>query len=181
MWLPTDERNMLKIYYLNIKERQKKFGSKPTEERRWSISDDFVSYFDAKNWKMAAKTLEVGNHRSAEATGKEPAQAISQNEFEDMEKGAKKYISVRARISAANAALVERKLINVRPHQNPESSERTGISLTIDGYNLGQRYSAWLTRSGLWFDEYRNHWIWLIVGFLGGIFGALVTRWLTGG
>lgn len=181
MWLPKDERDLLKIYYLNIIERQKKPDAKPTEERWCSIrSDDFASAFETKNWEKAAKVLEAANHRSPEATGKQPAEEISQSELEDMKRRTKRYICVISRIDAANAALVERELINLRPHESPESHDRMGISLTIDGYDLGRRYSGRFASSGLWFAEYRNHWIWLIVSFLGGIIGALVIHWLTG-
>jgi hypothetical protein len=48
------------------------------------------------------------------------------------------------------------------------------ITLTVDGYDLGRKYAKWFTRSGLWFEEYRNHWLWLIVAFFGGVAGARV-------
>ena len=54
------------------------------------------------------------------------------------------------------------------------------IELTLDGYDLGRRYSSWWTRSGLWFSEHRNHWIMLILGLIGGILGALIVNFLSG-
>ena len=55
-----------------------------------------------------------------------------------------------------------------------------GITLFQQGYDLGRKYnSSWLVWSGLWFEEYRNHWFWLIISFLGGIIGALVVNWLS--
>jgi hypothetical protein len=49
------------------------------------------------------------------------------------------------------------------------------IGLTVTGYDLGRKYARFLTRSGLWFEEYRNHWLWLIAAFIGG---AISTRFL---
>jgi hypothetical protein len=48
------------------------------------------------------------------------------------------------------------------------------ITLTVEGYDLGRKYARFLTRSGEWFEEYRNHWLWLIVAFFGGAIGAKV-------
>ena len=62
-----------------------------------------------------------------------------------------------------------------------EDLSKFKISLTLKGYDLGRKYSSWWTRSGLWFAEYRHHWIWLIVSFLGGIIGALLVNWLSNG
>jgi hypothetical protein len=53
------------------------------------------------------------------------------------------------------------------------------LRLTIKGYDLGRKYNSFWIRSGLWFAEYKHHWIWLIVGFLGGIIGALLVNWLS--
>lgn len=53
------------------------------------------------------------------------------------------------------------------------------ITLTIAGYDLGRKYNSWLTKSGLWFAEYKDHWFWLIVSFMGGVIGALIVNWLS--
>jgi len=58
------------------------------------------------------------------------------------------------------------------------------ITLTIKGYDLGRQYSCWFTRSGLWFAEYKHHWILLIMAFVGGIAATkiadFVIEWLSG-
>ncbi len=79
----------------------------------------------------------------------------------------------------ANAILKDRELIHFEHEQ--EDLSRFKISLTLKGYDLGRKYSSWWTRSGLCFAEYRHHWIWLIVSFLGGIIGALLVNWLSNG
>ena len=52
------------------------------------------------------------------------------------------------------------------------------LRLTLEGYDLASKYDCWFSRTGLWFAEYKDHWIWLILGFLGGIIGALILEWL---
>ena len=53
------------------------------------------------------------------------------------------------------------------------------VQLSLEGYDLGRKYSSWWTRSGLWFAEYKDHWIWLIVSFLGGLIGGFLINWLS--
>lgn len=53
------------------------------------------------------------------------------------------------------------------------------LRLTLEGYDLGRKYSSWWTCSGLWFEEYKNHWIWIIVSFLGGVIGGLLINLLS--
>ena len=93
-----------------------------------------------------------------------------------LEKEVKTCINLEKRLQISNAALERRKLIEVQPHAHPGVS---GITLTIDGYDLGRKYRSCLISSGLWFAEYKYHWFWLIVSFLGGIVGALTVNWLS--
>jgi hypothetical protein len=81
------------------------------------------------------------------------------------------------RVEDANESLMERGLAVFPNPQNLMCMDTT-VSLTLKGWDLGRKYACRLTRSGLWFEEYRNHWIWLIVAFLGGIVGALIVEWL---
>lgn len=54
------------------------------------------------------------------------------------------------------------------------------VSLTSEGRRLGKIYShSFLVYSGLWFAEYKDHWFWLILSFLGGVIGALLVNWLS--
>jgi len=79
-----------------------------------------------------------------------------------------------AMVFNANDNLKDRKLIDFELEENVFR-----INLTLNGLDLGRKYRSWWTRSGLWFAEYKNHWFWLIVSFLGGIMGALIVNWLS--
>ena len=79
------------------------------------------------------------------------------------------------RIEVANKNLKERGFIV--SSDNLDSAPIT-ISLTITGYDLGRKYDSLFERNYLFFKEYKDHWCWLILGFLGGIIGALIVNWL---
>jgi len=84
----------------------------------------------------------------------------------------KQYIN---RVWNADDILKKRGFLGVLTH---DLSEKT-LSLTIQGYDLGRQYNSRWIKTGLWFAEYKHHWIWLIVSFLGGIIGALLVNWLS--
>lgn len=69
------------------------------------------------------------------------------------------------RIKLANNHLADRKLITLKPHETQDS---VGIELTTAGDDLGRRYSHWFTWSDELFQEYRDHWLWLIFTFVCG-------------
>lgn len=83
----------------------------------------------------------------------------------------------RNRVKIASKMLKQRDLLDFFNDQN----EAVTVQLSLEGYDLGRKYSSWWTRSGLWFAEYKNHWIWLIVSFLGGIIGGLLINWMSKG
>jgi hypothetical protein len=95
----------------------------------------------------------------------------------DLAEFIKAYFDGETRVVNANKALLERHLIKLTPH----GSERhvCGIELTIDGYDLGRKYSSWLIWTGLCFAEYRHHWLWVIGAFVFGILGTLLVQWLS--
>jgi len=78
---------------------------------------------------------------------------------------------------AAASILNERKLVILRETDEPKG--HIDIGLRVEGYDLARQYSHWFTRSGLWFREHKDHWIWLIVSFLGGVLASLVVQWLS--
>ena len=90
--------------------------------------------------------------------------------------GQEKTGDVFDRVEIANLDLKERGYI----HVNFETIEYS-VALTLKGCDLGRKYKSKLISSGLWFKEYKDHWIWLIVGFLGGIVGALLVNFLSKG
>jgi len=59
-------------------------------------------------------------------------------------------------------------------------NHRPLVTLTPEGIRLGQIYNSWWLRSNLWYAEHiKNHWIWLIVSFFGGVVGGLLINWLS--
>jgi len=118
----------------------------------------------------------------------------------------KKYTSNSMRVVKANRNLNGRHLINLDEYRDTSnvsfpgcaegdltdflpdpkdtggsyttSVELTLVELTLRGWDLGRKYNHWFTRTGLWFAEYKQHWIWIIVAFLGGIVGTLIVQWL---
>jgi hypothetical protein len=55
------------------------------------------------------------------------------------------------------------------------------VRILLAGWDLGDKYMSWWSRGGLWFREYKDHWVWLIVSFLGGVLGTLLVQWLSDG
>ncbi|OHB79289.1 MAG: hypothetical protein A2Z25_16535 [Planctomycetes bacterium RBG_16_55_9] len=86
----------------------------------------------------------------------------------------KMWLEGKSKVATANKALSERKLITHR-----EAGDSIEISLDVEGYDLGRKYDNWFDRSGLWFAEYKNHWIWLIASFFGGVLGGLLINLLS--
>jgi hypothetical protein len=81
------------------------------------------------------------------------------------------------RVRIANTSLDKRGMIILMPPRG----DGVDLELTLTGYDLGRKYNSWLIRTGLWFAEYKDHWFWLILSFLGGIIGALIVNWLSNG
>ena len=172
MWLPKDERQLLRIYYYNIIDRQKKIRSSPIEEVWGSIGDDFAKAFEVKDCKESAKRFKADLHKPVVTTRGESAEnADIELDLKVSRDRITRYLDIRARIDAANASLAERNLIKVRHHENDDN---IGISFTMEGYDLGRKYSKWHTVIGLWIGEY--HWVWLI---LAGLIGFLISRVLS--
>ena len=148
MWLPKDERRLLAGYYRNIDEIAKKKQYRVTDLRPLLACR-----------RIPPKIPEYGDaaQHSDDGTG-------------DTKSWAKKYFDETNRIEIANRHLNERGLIALEPHRY--ESEVVGITLTVDGYDLGRKCAGCLTCSGLWFEEYRNHWLWLIAAFFGGAVGT---------
>jgi len=124
MWLPKDEREVLRHYYKELHE-----------------------------------------------SGVETRGQIFLSELEKCLSGKDK----RNRVKIASRMLLQRNLLAFFNDQR----DAVTVQLTLDGNDLGRKYSSWWTRSGLWFAEYKNHWIWFIVSFLGGIIGGLLINWLS--
>jgi hypothetical protein len=93
----------------------------------------------------------------------------------DLTKCLGKQIDTHNRARITNQMLDKRRLINLMPPQG----DAVTLSLTLTSCDLGRKYKSPWVRSGLWFAEYKDHWFWLVVSFLGGIIGALLVNWLS--
>jgi hypothetical protein len=147
MWLQKDERRLLVGYYRVIGEIDKAEGCHVSDLRGLL--------------KRRAYTLEVPEN------DKKVSDFANKKE---MERWAKKYHDETNRVKRANKHLHERGLISLEHHEH--ELNMVLITLTLEGYDLGRKYTGFLTRSGLWFEEYRNHWLWLIIAFFGGVIGT---------
>ena len=78
-----------------------------------------------------------------------------------------RYIAEDRQVRKATKQLALHGLVVEKMHSDREVSVLI-VSLTVEGYDLGRRYSNWFDRTGLCFQEYRNHWLWLIFAFFGG-------------
>ena len=158
MWLPKDERKLLSYYYRQI-------NTVETDQR-----------------------FEIRDLIKALGKKEQPGQPETKREI---------ILDTYNTLENVNNLLSQRGLItweNLNPDSisaaysfdHPTSQElfentkvNLCITLTIKGYDLGRKYSSWWIRSGLWFAEYRHHWIWVIGGFVGGIIATLLVQWLS--
>ena len=174
MWLQKDERHLLMGYYVNMCTISVT-DVQEIEKPKWFQMSDWISIFEIPNWlRFRLPSLEgYFDQGNSETPNEEGGYSV-----EHQEKKIKEFIKNDRRLRVANAALEKRNLIKIHKHEDTKLNVE-GISLTIDGYDLGMKYSNWLKRSGLWFAEYRNHWIWLIVSFFGGVIGAVLVNWFS--
>jgi hypothetical protein len=164
MWLPKDERRLIEGYYINIGEIEKK---------EWFCTSNWIPVILTLRVKVQAKKIKSyfkGGTSQSEHDKIDP---------KDPDGSIKNWIKYKSRVNIAITALEARRLIKTHPHQSEPDVK--AVSLTIDGYDLGRKYSSCWTRSGLWFKEYKDHWIWIIISFLGGIIGGLFINWLSKG
>ena len=150
MWLPKDERRLLAGYFTQIGE---------INSERVYRTDDLCGLL-----KFRGHRKHIREYRDPESP------SSNSGDVEAMKREAVTYFRCTNRIDAANTLLAERGLITVTPHEH--EPHVVVIGLTLAGYDLGRRYSNFLESSGLWFQEYKNHWIWLIVAFFGGALGV---------
>jgi hypothetical protein len=156
MWLPKDERRLLAGYYSSIRE----IGT----EKVYRLGD-------------LASLLHFRAHKRAVAEyGDSVPSADQSDDLATMKREAVKYIDACNRIEKANSLLAARGLIKLTPHQHEIHVVVVGLS--VQGYDLGRRYSNAFESSGMCFQEYRNHWIWLILAFCCGAVGAELIKWI---
>lgn len=169
MWLPKEERHLLMVYTVfdpNFDGQEEVFK---VEDLKWVLDKCL------RPSKIVTKASELRKAKRQDQGGN-----TLKNTQIDRDKAVEEYMSwlkAKATIESVNNRLSERGLI--------ESHEcGTGyynVRMTLAGWDLGDKYNSWGTRNVLWFREYKDHWIWIIISFLGGIIGGLLINWLSKG
>lgn len=160
MWLPKDERRLLQAYYLVV-------GC----DLRSSHLNKQKLGLTIETCRIATRVEEIKVAPSRTRPAPDDDKLDRNNPVGDM----KRWLERKSKVETANSLLSQRELINLLDDQ----TNSVQIGLTIQGYDLGRKYANWFTRTGLWFAEYKHHWIWLIVSFLGGVIGGLLINWLS--
>lgn len=157
MWLPKDERRLLQGYYINI-------GQYDNEKN-----------FHIMAWAPVIKSEFIKrNARRVKSIGESEQVAQASAGYKDMIEKMTQILKDEKVITETNKMLEARRLITLRGDRT--TSNIVGITLTLDGYDLGREYNYWWTRSKLWYDEYiKGHWIWLFICFIvGGVITQLI-------
>ncbi|MFH1716444.1 MAG: hypothetical protein ABIF19_03765 [Planctomycetota bacterium] len=180
MWLPKEERYLLMFYTAcdpNFDQSEMTFEIEDlkrvlSKKIRPSQVVKFASELRERKNGARRRDNDVENTQA----GGNNKSVMTQNV--DNVDGVKKYMSwLRAKVTieSVNNRLKERGLI--------ESREcGTGfyqVKMNLAGWDLGNKYNSRWSRNVLWFREYKDHWIWLIVSFFGGVIGALLINWLS--
>jgi hypothetical protein len=160
MWLPKDERKMLEAYVSLIGE---------IGVERWFHEGNLIPLLSRG---VGATKEDVPEYGTGSGYADRPVNDAKPGDH------MRTYLKDLGRVELANRLLEARNLIKLKKHQNAPNV--IGVMLTLLGFDLGRRYGrGFLEYSGLWFEAYRNHWIWLIVSFVGGIIGGLLGNWLS--
>ncbi len=141
MWLPKDERKVLRKYYHCLQNTQE-------YERFESLS---------KRVHIATRNL------------------IKRGLVHEIKEGGTEHNQALTALCAKDSIKLNTFLAS---SENDIECNDVTLRLTLEGHDLASKYDHWFSRTGLWFAEYKDHWIWLLSGFLGGIIGALIVEWL---
>jgi len=156
MWLPKYERKLLSYYYRKI--------NKVEASQYFNMEDLIKALGELKPPNFSIEMI-LRTYKLLENTN----DLLSQRGLIKLENPSPSSISVLQELPKISKALGWTDIADIK----------FCITLTLEGYDLGRKYNSWLPRSGLWFAEYKDHWFWLILGFLGGIIGALIVNWLS--
>jgi hypothetical protein len=155
MWLPKDERRLLRGYYVTIGEFDK--------QHEFSL-ENLMTFIKSS----ASSELPPSGH---------PQRIKKYKEW--LKERNRIIIANRALEERGLITHAPQVFVAGCTYEGAEDNPCLTISLTISGYDLGRKYNCWWTRSKLWYDEYiKNHWIWLFICFIvGGVIIQLI-NWL---
>jgi len=167
MWLPKDERLVLLLYYHLAMLKSEEQG-RPMLELKVPAMEACGVLEVRTRWCMGGyskvKGIANGIYEKVErSTGNAESETDG------------KALLSPFTLGAINSILKDRGLVQIVN----DNMLCPIIKLTIEGYDLGRKYTEWFDRTGLWFSEYKDHWIWIIASFLGGVFGTTLVRGVT--
>lgn len=172
MLLTKDERKLLTAYYLKITAEK---GLEEVTKEKWYTLSQLITILNSRNLKKAAR--ELPDHDVSDAIKPSIEEEITTGELEALKKEIKEYVRYKSKVNVANNTLKKRELIAIR--YGPPDSDQIGVSLTIKGFDLGRKHNGWYYKTGgMWWAEYKGHWIWSILAtivsfILGGLLGWL--------
>ena len=144
MWLPKDERVLLAHYYNQIGEPD--------------IEQDFRN----------SQLVELLTLKSSWRVRK--IQRKRENDFKEIMQEQSLYRERINRRSIANKTLNERNLITLKLHQH--DPDVIVVSLSLEGYDLGRKYSSKSHTILLWCNEYK---IWVILSTIIALAGIIIS------
>jgi len=166
MWLPTVERKLLAFYAMYDSEFRDSEIDHSFAEIRPVLH---MKFRDIKEYTNGLADRKKRTNCESE-TDDAPETNMSSSERKYM-----KWLRDLGAIESANTRLHERNLI-----QYIERGQHCyGITLKLSGWDLGNQYNCWFTRSGLRFREHKDHWIWIVISFLSGILGGALVNWVS--
>jgi len=149
MWLPKEERELLAYYYRKLKEPNLRHTFKEPYELI-----DAIEYFRRTRHIVRKIKFWLRDKRFiARKVYKEPRL--------DKE-------------SAANERLHRRGLIRLEIDLMD-----IHVELTLQGWDIGRKYSNLLIRFGLWFAEYKDCGLGMVIGAILGIVGTVIVNRLS--
>lgn len=163
MWLPREERQLLMLYAVH----DAVLDGNPMPFSVDELGEVATKRLSARQIAKYAEGIRKKKRQSGPDPNGSPKSGCSRKYMG--------WLSAKGIIESANSRLQHRDFVRFRECGTGQYE----ITLTLAGWDLGRKYNSWWDRTGLWFREYKDHWLWLIVGLLGGIVGGLVVQRLS--
>ena len=157
MWLPKDERRLLKGYFTLVGDIEKFHVYEEADLVRllsWKSKPELIKeYGKSGSFSQDNNTDDSFDIDAFKADVQQTIRGIE-------------------RVKKANRLLESRELVKTKRHNSLE--DVVLVSLTTKGLDLGRSYNNLLLWSGLWFGAYKKHW--LIASVLALL--AVLVAWL---
>ena len=150
MWLPKEERYLLMAYYTCMPELRVEGEDFSVDELKYFVvKTSRIPFIGQRKFiKLAQKLRDKRNDYSQIEEGQQP-----------VDNNYKLYQQARWEIGATNDILKERGFVEVEDFQNGIYK----VKLTLEGLDLGRKYSSKLHTFLLLCNEYK---VWIIIGLI---------------